>query len=310
MGKKYLIILLFLIINFSFVKVNAASNPYPKTSSYGTNCTWYAWKTTKEKANVILPNFGNAKDWYKNAKNAGYQVSSTPKAKSIVVWGDWTTYGHVGYVEKVDGNTIYVWDSTGPCIDEEDPKYIECMANGVSEESDKICKSNAKKIACKYNISDSQYKITGYIYLDNVPKTTTTKKKVTTKKKSSNTNLINIELSSGSIDFDKKVQTYNITVKNDIESITINAIAEDNNANIKGIGKYDLKTGLNEIKISVTAEDNSFKEYTINITREEIKTNIIIATPKQQEKNNKLFLIVMIITFLIIAMFLKMKRSK
>lgn len=165
--------------------VYAASNPYNKTSSYGTNCTWYAWKMAKEKAGVTLPGWGNAKDWYKDAKNDGYSVGSTPKAKSIVVWGNWTSKGHVGYVEKVSGDTIYVWDSTGSCIDEEDEEYIECMANGVSEESDKACKAAASRVACKYSVSDPNYKITGFIYLTNTPKTTlkvtttTTSKKIT-----------------------------------------------------------------------------------------------------------------------------------
>lgn len=183
MKKTILLILVSLLFT---TNVYAISNPYSKTSSYGTNCTWYAWKMAKEKGGVTLPGWGNAKDWYKDAKNDGYSVGSTPKAKSIVVWGNWTSKGHVGYVEKVSGDTIYVWDSTGPCIDEEDEEYIECMANGVSEESDKACRAAAPKVACKYSVSVPNYKITGFIYLTDLPKatqkvttTTTTKKKTT-----------------------------------------------------------------------------------------------------------------------------------
>lgn len=190
-------IVLIIIVSVLFIpNVYAIANPYNKTSSYGTNCTWYAWKMAKEKGGVTLPGWGNAKDWYKDAKADGYSVGSSPKAKSIVVWGSWTSKGHVGYVEKVSGDTIYVWDSTGPCIDEEDPEYINCIMNGVSEETDKICRQNAKKVACKYSISNPDYPITGFIYLTNTPKvtlkgsTTTTTIKTTTTKKTTTTQAV------------------------------------------------------------------------------------------------------------------------
>lgn len=302
MKNKKIYILLFLISISGILNVNAATNPYPKSSTYGTNCTWYAWKITNEKTGINLPNLGNAKDWYKNAKNAGYNVGSTPKSKSIVVWGDWTSLGHVGYIEKAEDNIIYVWDSTGPCIDEEDPEYIECMANGVSEESDKICKANANKVACKYNISESDYSITGYIYLDNVPKTTTTKKteKTTTIKKSSNNYLNNIKISSGNIDFDKDTFIYNINVENSIDSILIEAKTEDKKATITGIGEHKLKEGSNEIKLIVTAENNTKKEYIININRnKEIKENIVESkNDNSQNKPNINYLTIISLTFI------------
>lgn len=121
----------FLVFILELFTVKAASNPYSKSSSYGTNCTWYAWQMAYEKAGITLPGWGNAKDWYQDAKKAGYTVGTSPKANSIIVWGGWTSYGHVGYVEKVAGNTLYVWDSTGPCIDREDPDFISCMQNSV-----------------------------------------------------------------------------------------------------------------------------------------------------------------------------------
>jgi surface antigen len=240
-----------------------------------------------EEHGTTLPGWGNAKNWYNDAIKSGYEVGSTPKANSIVVWGNWTEYGHVGYVEKVDDNYLYVWDSTGPCIDEEDSEFIECMANGVSEETDKACRANAPRIACKYSISPTSemYTVTGYIYLDNAPKasssgttskTTTTKDTTTTKKTttptvtlSSNNNLSDIKLSDGSIEFNKDVLSYDIEVSNEIESIDIDATAEDRKATINGIGTYSLTEGLNEIKLTVTAEDSSTKEYIINVTREE-----------------------------------------
>lgn len=281
MKKKMKIIFFVMLISvLGVVDVQAAKNPYTQAGPYGTNCTWYAWKMANEKAGVTLPGFGNAKNWYRDAKNAGYTVGTTPKANSIIVWGDWTSYGHVGYVETVEGNILHVWDSTGPCIDEEDLEYRECMSNSVSEESDKVCKANAKRIACEYTISPSNYTITGYIYLDYAPKKTTSsssnntmKKEETATKpvvtKSSNANLSSIEVSSGTLEFTKEVFEYAIEVENEVDKITVSATLEDEKAKMTGTGDYELNVGLNKIKLIVTAEDSSIKEYVIQIIRKE-----------------------------------------
>ena len=282
-GKIGVLLLLMLL---GITKVHAATNPYVQTGPYGTNCTWYAWNMAYEKAGVALPGFGNAKEWYNDAKNAGYSVGTTPRANSIIVWGGWTSYGHVGYVERVDGNTLFVWDSTGPCIDRNDPEFIECIANGVSEETDKICYANAKRVACEYTISPDRYGITGYIYLDDAPKTpsysnptTSIPDKETTQPivepKSNNANLASIELSSGEVLFDPEILEYDIEVGNEVDAITISAIVEDGTATVDGMGDYSLNVGLNEIKLIVTAEDGSTKEYLLRITRDEPQEQVL-----------------------------------
>ena len=156
--KKHLISLVIslLLCSNNILNVYAASNPYSESGPYGTNCTWYAWKMANERAGISLPGWGNAKNWYNDAKKDGYEVGTTPRANSIIVWGGWTSYGHVGYVETVKDNILYVWDSTGPCVDRNDPEFIECMENGTSEETDKICYANAKRVACEYTISPDE----------------------------------------------------------------------------------------------------------------------------------------------------------
>jgi len=273
---------------YGIINVNAA-NPYKQSGPYGTNCTWYAWKMASEKAGISLPGWGNAKDWYKDAKNDGYSVGTIPKNNSIIVWGNWTSYGHVGYVERVEGDVLHIWDSTGPCIDESDPTYVDCMANGVSEESDRACKAAAPRISCKYSISESPYSITGYIYLSDAPKKAPTSKQeneTTTNviKKSNNAYLNSIILSTGSIDFDKKTNEYNLEVENDVNNIKIDATTEHKKAAVEGLGKYDLVVGQNEIKLSVTAENKTKKEYVINILRKE-KEDVKEEKNDAQEKN-------------------------
>lgn len=54
-----------------------------------------------------MPAWRNAGTWYDSAANAGYTVSTTPRAKLIAVWVDGGA-GHVGYVTGVNGDQIYV----------------------------------------------------------------------------------------------------------------------------------------------------------------------------------------------------------
>lgn len=327
--KKNLLCLLVMGL-FITNNVSAASNPYRQVGPYGTNCTWYAWKIAYEKAGLLLPGWGNAKNWYNDAKRDGYSVGTHPKSNSIIVWGDWTSYGHVGYVEKVEDNVLHIWDSTGPCIDEEDPEYIECIANGVSEETDKICRANAKRKACEYTISPSQYTITGYIYLDEAPKETNSSRNENTisKKenssttneedvKSNNTNLSNIELNHGTIEFNKDILEYNVVVENEIDTITIAAVLEDKKASVNGTGVYKLSEGSNEIKIIVTAEDGSNKEYKIFVNRKpKIEENIGLDVIENNEnsKNNQKSVIVIgvsiVLTILLITILIYMFKTK
>ncbi len=302
--KKRLILMFISLLLYmvEVINVYATSNPYRESGPYGTNCTWYAWKMAYEKAGVSLPGWSNAKNWYNDAKNDGYEVGTTPRANSIIVWGGWTSYGHVGYVEAVKDNILYVWDSTGPCIDRNDPEFIECIENGTSEETDKICYANAKRVACEYTISPDEYGITGYIYLDNAPKSPISSQLNSSKKddsndisnskvKSNNANLKSISLNTGNIEFDKNKTEYNLEVENETDKITIDAIKEDETASIVGIGQHELKIGLNDIKITVTAEDGSIKEYTLKITRKELESVVkkeSVANDKNQSiKNSK-----------------------
>ena len=301
--KKFKIIILLLIINvLSISRVSAASNPYKQSGPYGTNCTWYAWKMAYEKAGVTLPGWGNAKEWYSDAKNAGYSVGTTPKTNSIIVWGGWTSYGHVGYVEKISGNTLYVWDSTGPCIDENDPTYKECMVSSWCEDTDKACKAKAPKAACEYTISPDRYGITGYIYLSNAPKkssTSSSKQNITQtviETKSNNANLKTIELSEGKIEFNKDTLEYTINVKNKVDKIKVNSTLEDSKASVEGNGEYELKAGVNEIKLSVKAEDGTVKEYKIKVIRD-IKEK---TSRKKLETNYTNLIIIIVIDVVII----------
>lgn len=115
-------------------------NPY----SYG-QCTWFAFGRAYEHG-VTLPKCGNAVNWY---TQLGYPTGSTPKANSIAVWsGGSPAYGHVAYVERVDGQLVYVNEAN----------YNTYKKGGGYDGSCKILTPDAMK-------SRGSYKLKGYVYL-------------------------------------------------------------------------------------------------------------------------------------------------
>ena len=110
----------------------------------------------------------------------------------------------------------------------------------------------------------------------NTTKNTQTQKKNTTKtttngataKKSNNANLSNLGMNPNDFKgFKPNQTTYNVTVPNNVEKVTIYATAQDKKATIKGNETKQLNEGKNALSIVVTAEDGTQKTYTINVTR-------------------------------------------
>lgn len=86
--------------------------PQPRTrvasysgSSY--NRFPYGWCTYYVASRRNVPWSGNAGDWYWNAQSAGYSVGRAPAPGAIMVTGE-SGWGHVAYVESVNGNTFTV----------------------------------------------------------------------------------------------------------------------------------------------------------------------------------------------------------
>ena len=72
--------------------------------------------------------------------------------------------------------------------------------------------------------------------------------------------------------FKSAVTSYNVSVPNDTEKITIYATAKNEKDTITGIGTKTLNVGQNKCEIKVTSEDKkTTKTYTINVTRKEKK---------------------------------------
>lgn len=77
------------------------------TYSYGW-CTWYAKQRRPDIGNM----WGNANQWLASAQASGFSTGSVPKAGAIGV-SFVGIYGHVVYVESVNGHTVTVSDMNG-----------------------------------------------------------------------------------------------------------------------------------------------------------------------------------------------------
>lgn len=104
-------------VHASEIALNPQSSPYTSSENiftkygYKGQCTWFTYGRVLEKLQISLPTefYGNAVDWwYANAKDKTYSYGSEPKANSIAVWGGGNYgYGHVAFVENVEGDNVY-----------------------------------------------------------------------------------------------------------------------------------------------------------------------------------------------------------
>jgi len=144
--------------------------------------------------------------------------------------------------------------------------------------------TKSERIVIKAKVSDSSSKIEGdlgekklNIGVNNfVVKVTSARGNVreykiyitrTIDKKSSDVTLKSLKISNAKIDFKKDVFLYQVNVSNEVESIDIEAVANDKKA-LVNIDKPDkLVVGENNIKVIVTAEDGTKGVYEIVVNR-------------------------------------------
>ncbi len=92
---------------------------------------------------------------------------------------------------------------------------------------------------------------------------TTTKPPVDTR--STNNLLASLTINSGNLNpnFDANTVEYHVDLPSNQKSIVVDAKPEDGKASVTGTGEVSLNPGDNTIKLTVTAENGSVKEYTI-----------------------------------------------
>ena len=102
-------------------------------------------------------------------------------------------------------------------------------------------------------------------------------KEAETQNNTSNVYLEKLEIKGYKIDFDKKVDYYNVKVDGDTKKLEIKATAADNQASVTINGNRDLKN-KSKIEIVVSALDGSKKTYIINVEKDDSNDFKLILT--------------------------------
>ncbi len=111
------------------------------------------------------------------------------------------------------------------------------------------------------------------------------KKKSTSKYlKSDNSYLETLEIEGYKLKFRTMNNDYNLTVKEDVNSLKIKATTMNSKAKYKITGADNLKNNNNEVKIEVTAEDGSKNIYTIKVDYEK---EVILPEKKEEPREEK-----------------------
>ena len=124
---------------------------------------------------------------------------------------------------------------------------------------------------------------------------------------SSNNYLKSLSVDGYEIDFDKNTDEYRITVRNDVTSLDISAMAEDYRSRVEITGNEEFEEGENTVIITVTAENGSVKEYKL-IVEKEAKKQI---TPEENNSNNveKIIIIILIVLVVFGLLYLIFKKD-
>jgi surface antigen len=99
------------------VSIGAPNGPWPNHFTFGY-CTW--WVATKR----YIPWFGNAIEWWANARAYGFPEGQTPQVGSIMVTRE-SWWGHVAYVESVSGSSFVVSEMNYTAWDVVDRRTIQ-----------------------------------------------------------------------------------------------------------------------------------------------------------------------------------------
>ncbi|MBV7274534.1 SH3 domain-containing protein [Clostridium sp. PL3] len=198
--------------------------PNPQSSAYTSNaniftkygykgqCTWFTYGRTLEKLGISLPSefYGNAVDWwFANEKDHVYAYGSEPKPNSIAVWGGGNLgYGHVAFVENVEGNTVYFNEGNFSVRKDYDGKL-----KSLSKEEFK---------------NRGNLHLEGYIYLNEKSSSANTDKNTNAASSSSSES----SLSKGIITLSNKNSTLNVRDKSSTSSTVIGSLKNGDSVSI------------------------------------------------------------------------------
>lgn len=145
---------------------------------------------------------------------------------------------------------------------------------------------------------------TVYIIKEEAPVTT----KPVTYYYSSNNYLKSLEVEGYELEFDKNTNEYKITVKNDVTSLDIRALAEHSGARVEITGNEGFEEGENTVIVTVTAENGSIREYKI-IVNKEGKKEVVTDIKNSSNTAEKIVIIILIILVVLGLLYLIFKKD-
>lgn len=177
-------------------------------------------------------------------------------------------------------------------------KYIN-GGDGTLKLSDDSLDENtpSKKYVMEFEakkVGESEILLNGkpnvYSYPDSAPMsvsyngiTVKVKAEVTT---SSNAKLSSLQISPGKLspEFKADITEYKVNLEESINKLVVSGKTQDENAKISLNGNENLKYGENKVVLTVTAENGSTKNYTINAVRAEASKTEPEKLPEQTEE--------------------------
>ena len=197
--------------------------------------------------------------------------------------------------------------------------------NGVVLTSKTSLKSGTKVATIKVKASDSaSVGVAGYIRVSNALVDDTNIENASLSVKVSNESTNNTYLKSITsniikIDFNKDTYDYEYDVSSDVDKMDLVAQAQDSSSTVE-ISDQTLKTGKNEIKITVTSKTKEKKVYTVVINKkakEEVKitsnddVTLVSSNTKTKKPNKTGFLALLgLLTFVLVIDLIVMKNKK
>lgn len=125
---------------------------------------------------------------------------------------------------------------------------------------------------------------------------------------SSNNYLKTLEAKGYEIKFDRDTLEYELSVKNDVKSLDITAIAEDSRSRVEITGNENFKTGKNTVIISVKAENGDVREYKLIVNRKSVTTSV---TEEEESGSTaeKVVIIILIVLVVLGLLYLIFKKD-
>lgn len=225
------------------ITINATANANASISGTGTKSLNYGTNTFEV---LVKAEAGNTKT-YKIVVNREDNRSNDSSLKSISVNDELLDLNYNNKSYRI-----------------ELPSTSQNLKIAVETNNGKaIVKYSANNVSLKL---DETYTIFIYVTAENGSMTTYSVTATRKDDRSSNNNLQSLTVNNEKISL-TSLQSYTLTVNNNVTSASIKAIAQDTTAKVEIRGNNTLKVGSNSFTITVTAENEAIKTYKLTIIR-------------------------------------------